>query len=112
MNATAYHQSAMNDPQRIYEMFGAGPRGAQRVWAQAARQPSWVTRIAFLVFLLVVALPLLLLFLVALVLATIVFSVLALLAAGWRRFRGVLPRHDGRENVRVVQRRNGTGTFS
>ena len=64
-----------------------------------------LARAALLVFLIVVGLPLLALFLVALFLATIVFAVLAGVNFVLLKIRGILPRNDGRENVRVIQRR-------
>jgi hypothetical protein len=69
------------------------------------RQPSWVSRIALLAFLVLVALPIVLLVVAAFFLATLLFAILAGANAVLNAFRGVLPRSDGRENVRVIQRR-------
>ncbi|MHC4447956.1 MAG: hypothetical protein ACYSXF_09280 [Planctomycetota bacterium] len=79
----------------------AGQMGS--VWRLAASQPGW---------------PLLLLALVAILLASAVFAVLALAQRTTERLRGrgrgqgrgrsggVFGRRDGRENVRVIQRRD------
>ena len=90
---------------RISTFSGSGAQRAAAAWQTAASQPSWVARAALLVFLIVVGLPLLALFLVALFLATIVFAVLAGVNFVLLKIRGILPRNDGRENVRVIQRR-------
>jgi hypothetical protein len=66
-------------------------------------QPSWVTRAALLVFLLVVGLPIVLLILLAFMLAVIVFGSLALVNAVVMRVRGVFAS-SGRENVRIIVR--------
>ena len=90
----------------------AGQMGS--VWRLAASKPGWPLRIAFLTFLLVIGLPIILLALVAILLASAVFAVLALAhgtierlrgrGRGRIRGRGLLGRRDGRENVRVIQR--------
>ncbi|MHC4107016.1 MAG: hypothetical protein ACYSTY_02910 [Planctomycetota bacterium] len=90
----------------------AGQMGS--VWRLAASQPGWPLRIALLTFLLVLALPIILLALVAILLASAVFAVLALAQRTTERLRGrgrgqgrgLLGRRDGRENVRVIQRRD------
>ncbi len=60
--------------------------------------------------LLVLSLPIILLALVAILLASAVFAVLALAHRTIERFqgrgRGLLGRRDGRENVRVIERRD------
>ncbi|HRP63869.1 MAG TPA: hypothetical protein PK400_11285 [Phycisphaerales bacterium] len=81
---------------------GAGRAGA--AWRTVASQPSWITRIALMAFLIIVGLPILLLLLFALLVATIVFVILALINAVLVRLRGAMPRNDGRENVRVIRR--------
>ena len=62
---------------------------------------------ALIRFLLVVALPVLLLVVLALVVATLVFTVLWLANKVLELLRPVLPRRDGRENVRVIRRPDG-----
>ena len=74
------------------------------VWRAAAAQPGWITRVALLIFLLVVGLPILLLLVLAVVFAAVVFGVLALVNAALVRLRAALPRRDGRSNVRVIRR--------
>ncbi len=86
----------------------AGRMGS--VWRLAASRPGWPLRIALLTFLLVLGLPIILLALVAILLASAVFAVLALAHRTIERFqgrgRGLLGRRDGRENVRVIERRD------
>ncbi|MEM7227706.1 MAG: hypothetical protein AAF432_02720 [Planctomycetota bacterium] len=89
---------------RIVNMATDGASQARQAWAVAQRQPSWVTKVAAVTFMLVIALPLLLLLVLAIAMAVVVFIVLGLVAAVVRGVRGVLPRQDGRENV-VVRRR-------
>ncbi len=74
------------------------------MWRAAAAQPGWITRIALLIFLLVVGLPILLLLVLAVVFAAVVFGVLALVNTALVRLRAALPRRDGRSNVRVIRR--------
>lgn len=69
-----------------------------------ASQPSWITRAALMVFLLVIGLPILLLLLIAIALAVIVFGSLALINALVTKVRGMLPGRTGRSNVRVIVR--------
>ncbi len=82
------------------------------MWRLAASRPGWPLRIALLTFLLVLGLPIILLALVAILLAAAVFAVLALAhrtidrIRGWGQGRGLLGRRDGRENVRVIERRD------
>ncbi len=90
----------------------AGRMGS--VWRLAASRPGWPLRIALLTFLLVLGLPIILLALVAILLAAAVFAVLALAHRTIERIRGrgrirgwgLLGRRDGRENVRVIERRD------
>ncbi len=77
---------------------------AVRGYRWLVSQPSWVVRLALVVFLLLVGLPLLLLAVVAVIAATIVFTSLALINAGVAKLRGFLPKRDGRSNVRVIKR--------
>ncbi len=90
---------------RISTFSSEGAQRAASAWQTASRQPSWITRATLLVFLVVVGLPLLMLFLLALCAATIVFGVLAGVNFILLKIRGVLPRNDGRKNVRVIERR-------
>ena len=57
-----------------------------------------------MIFLLVVGLPILLLIGLAIFAATIVFTSFALVNVALIRLRGILPKRDGRSNVRVIKR--------
>ena len=83
-------------------------------WRYAGAQPSFALRAAVLVFLIVIGLPLLLLLLLAFLVGAVVFGVLALFGSIGAAFRGVrqgggpsggVGANDGRENVRVIDRR-------
>lgn len=101
----------MND--RTTSAFAGFPRGvrieqAGRVYRFVAEQPSWVSRAAMTVFVLAILLPLLALALVAVALGTFAFLVLtgvARVVAFVRGLGGGLGSGDGRENVRVIVRR-------
>lgn len=80
-----------------YERFVNGVRFA-------AAQPNWLTRAVVWTFLLVVGLPILLLLALAVIASMLVFFVLFSINAVLRRISGAIPQHDGRENVRVIQR--------
>ncbi len=72
----------------------------------AVDQPGWVWRGALAMVALIVLLPIVLLVIIALVAGVIVFGGLALVAMLLQRARGALGRdNEGRENVRVVIRR-------
>jgi hypothetical protein len=92
---------------RISDFAGPGAQRATQAWQTINTQPSWIVKAATLVFLLVVGIPILLLVLLALILATAVFAVLWGVNRVLAGFRGVLPRNDGRENVRVIRRVDG-----
>ncbi len=77
---------------------------AQQAWSVAQRQPSWVTKVAAVTFLLVIAIPVLMLFFAAVIIALAVFLVLGIVAWIMRSVRGLMPKRDGRENV-IVRRR-------
>lgn len=77
---------------------------AASTYRYVSQQPSWVVRAALWAFIIVIGLPILLLLLLAMTLAVIVFGTLALINAVLVRIRGGLPRHDGRSNVRVIDR--------
>ncbi len=89
---------------RIPAITAAQRQRAARGYHWLTSQPSWVVRLALVMFLLVVGLPLLLLAIVAVIAATIVFTGLALINASVARLRGFLPKRDGRSNVRVIRR--------
>lgn len=92
----------MHEQVRIHHFSTIGTERVARAWRFVASQPSWLTRLAFTVFLLVVGLPLMALFLFAMLLAIAVFLVLAGVNALIGLARGLFPRNDGRDNVRIV----------
>lgn len=61
-------------------------------------------RAILLAFLIVISLPIVLLVLLALLTAVMVFAVLAAANIVLRRLVHLLPRRDGRSNVRVIRR--------
>ena len=77
---------------------------AARSYRWVASQPSWIVRLALLIFLLIVGLPILILVGLAIFAATIVFTGFALMNVALIRLRGILPKRDGRSNVRVIKR--------
>jgi hypothetical protein len=81
-----------------------GTRTVTRAWHYVNRQPGWVTRWAMLVFLLIIGLPIALLFGIAILGAVLLFGTLAVVNALILQARGLFPRKDGRENVRVMRR--------
>lgn len=83
--------------------------GAQRVsaiWQTAASQPSWISRVVLMTFILIIAIPIFLLVMLALLAASVVFGVLWIANTLVMKIRGTLPHRDGRKNVRVIQRRD------
>jgi hypothetical protein len=77
----------------------------QRVRAYASVPPNWIARVALLAIIIVVATPILVLaVLVALitVIGLIMASTVNMLIGA---ITGIIPRRDGRENVRVIVRR-------
>lgn len=82
-------------------------QGSQRlagVFRTVQSQPSWISRAALLVFVLVIGIPILLLALLAVFAAVVVFGMLSLFHGLTTRLRGLMPRNDGRANVRVMHR--------
>jgi hypothetical protein len=80
-------------------------RTMSRLQIMAMDQRNWMWRSVLGVVVLVVLLPLLLLVFLALLAGAMVFGLLAGAAMLVQRVRGVLPRSDGRENVRIIPRR-------
>jgi len=101
----SYHHVPMF---RIVEIQQYSRDGSERVrsaWQYAAHQPSWIARLALMVFLFVLMLPIVALLLLAFLAAAVVFLGLAIAHAVVRVVRSVLPgTGDGRDNVRVVRR--------
>jgi uncharacterized membrane protein HdeD (DUF308 family) len=92
-----YFTSLSNYSSRGFERAGAVLRMVQS-------QPGWITRLAALVIVIVIGLPIFLLVTFALFAGAFVFAVLALVNGLAMKIRGGLRRQDGRENVRVIQR--------
>ena len=86
-----------------------GTHHSERVaamWRAASAQPGWLGRAVLMTFILVIAIPIFLLVMLALIVASVVFAVLFCVNYVFMKARGILPKRDGRENVRVIQRRN------
>lgn len=94
---------------RMTEYVDRGRQRAGAAWQTVNTQPSWIVKTTVLVFLLVIGVPILLLLMFAFVAAALIFAVLWALNALFGAFRGMLPRRgDGRENVRVIRRIDGS----
>ena len=89
---------------RISTYSSRGFDRAGAVLRMVQSQPGWITRLAALVVLIVIGLPIFLLVMFALFAGGFVFAMLALFNGLALKIRSVLPRRDGRENVRVIQR--------
>jgi len=85
-------------------IVSAGHDRAAAAFRAVRAQPGWVRRLAALVALIVVGLPILALVLLAAIVAVVVLAVRALRDALVRWVGGLLPRRDGRANVRVIER--------
>lgn len=96
----------MPNDARIW-LLNTGPESAGRVYRAVAGQPNWVLRWAFGAFLIVVMIPLVLLVLTAVAVGALVFLALWGFHRTVAKLRSVLPSRDGRENVRVIQHRDG-----
>lgn len=71
--------------------------------------PVWVFKYAVLVFIAVLAIPLLVVLVVAAVAAVIVFAVLSVVAMGLSLFHRPQGGSDGRVNVRIRRSSDGSG---
>lgn len=87
-----------------FVVISRGSEHAGQAWRAVQSQPSWIARLAGAIIVLVIAVPFVLLVLLALLAGVVVFGALALVNVVVAWVRGVLPRHDGRENVRVIRR--------
>lgn len=93
---------------RVVPIVTEGRQRAGTAWQRINTQPSWVVKASIIAFALVIGVPLLLLVLAAVLVGTLVFLVMLCMHSVWAWFRGaVLPRRDGRENVRVIRRVDG-----
>ena len=110
----AYHQGedqawrsasldfAMEIPRFMFDSASSMHRQVGGTWRAVSAQPSWVSRIALTTFLLVLAIPIVLLVLFATIAGALVFAALASAYVLVGRFRQLLPRRDGRSNVKVI----------
>jgi len=89
---------------RISEFAESGQQRAGAAWRVMQSQPHWVYRWVGTLFLLILALPILALALLALFGAVVLFVILVIVNTILRAFRAVLPRRDGRKNVKVIER--------
>jgi len=90
---------------RIRHAAEHGQQRAGAAWRVMQSQPHWVYRWVGTLFLLILALPILVIALLALFGAVVLFIILVIVNAILRAFRAVLPRRDGRKNVKVIVRR-------
>ena len=95
--------STMGDPPQ-FRFVTPGSARAAEAFRRINRQPSWVTRTAALVFLLIIGLPILLLLALATIAATVVFGILGLVNALPSMFRTRRKSDAGRKNVRIINR--------
>ena len=99
----AYDEQSMDRVTRITTMASDGFGHAQSTWKAARRQPNWLLGTTVMIFLVVIALPIFLLVLLALLAATLAFLALWGINRVISAIRGLLPRDDGRRNVRVLR---------
>ena len=84
-------------------VFQSGASHAADAYRAVAAQPNWVVRAALLAFLIIVGIPFFLLLLFATFVGITIFAIGLLIHRVLTALRGVAPRHDGRENVRVIR---------
>ena len=108
----------MHSQQRAARVRILGQEGRERVargdrWLSGRTPPpmgqsrlSWVGLAAAVAFLIVVGLPIFLLLLLAVTAAALVLGVMAAAGAVMTAVRGARRVEDGRENVRVIDRRD------
>lgn len=99
-----YDTAAMVDSRQVFRFAVDGSQRAGQAWRVASRQPSWITRLTVLTFLLVIGIPVAVLILAAILAAGIIFGLLVLANNLVMKIKGMLPKRDGRENVRVIRR--------
>ena len=102
-----YDTAAMIDSRQVFRVASTGSQRAGQAWRMASRQPSWITRLTVLTFLIVVGIPIALLILGAVFAAAIIFGVLVLFNSLLMKIKRLLPKRDGRQNVRVIRRIDG-----
>ena len=96
----------MDRVSRFTTFTSPGARRVSAIWQTASSQPSWILRVVLMTFIFVIAFPIVLLVALALLVASVVLVVLRIVNTLMMKMRGTLPRRDGRENVRVMQRRD------
>lgn len=99
----AYHDPMLRIV-RIREYARDGSDRTRAAWEHVTQQPSWIIRVALAVFFVILAIPIVLLLLIAFLAALVIFSMLAIVNACLNAVRGLGPRRDGRDNVRVIRR--------
>ncbi len=92
---------------RIAQYANQSQQRATAAWRAINTQPSWIVKATTFVFVLVIGVPLLLLLLLALLAAAALFAVLWGVNQIILGAKGVLPKDDGRKNVRVIRRTDG-----
>lgn len=95
MYASAYHAPGMTDPPRPVPVFPAGARAASG---------GGVLRALTILVVLIVAIPVALILAAVGIVGLLVLLGLALVNRLIAGVRGLGPRRDGRENVRVIRR--------
>lgn len=87
-----------------FRFVAPGSSQFTNVFRQVNRQPNWAIKVAALVFLLIVGIPILALLVIATITATVVFAVIALGNALLNKCRSIGKGDAGRKNVRVINR--------
>jgi len=93
---------------RIAQYANQGQQRATAAWQRINTQPSWIVKATALAFILVVGVPIVLLILLALVVASVLFAILWGVNQIILGFKGFLPEREGRKNVRVIRRIDGS----
>ena len=99
-----YDSATMGTSQRIFTVVGGGGRQARTVFESAFRKPSAGQRALAVALLVFLGIPILIIAVILAVALMIVLAILGVGALAMRWVRGLFPKKDGRENVRVVRR--------
>jgi hypothetical protein len=84
--------------------IGDGASRVAAVLGTVRSQPNWMVRLAAWAALIVLIVPVVLLGMLALVAGVVTFTILAAASLLLARVRKLMPRDDGRANVRVIER--------
>ncbi len=95
---------------RVVRIMNDGSRHAGTAWRAAQSQPGWLARVIAVVLILILIVPIVILTVLAVLLVAIAFGILAVAHRIRRWFRSLLPRDDGRQNVRVIRRDGPSST--